>query len=221
MEAEQLGASRLELVSGMSEGGLTPSYGTIKEVLKSNLTIPVYVLIRPHSYSYFYDESEMNVILEDIKQVISLGGNRIVFGALNKDKTINEDALKKIIELNPNIIITFNGAIDFSDSVIDSYKVLTKYKKNVQYLVTIGGKSTAVDGAEMLTKLVKLQRDKDGPIVMPAKGLRVNNISKLHQTINSDYYHFGKGVRKDNEFYNGFDSQKINKIKTLLNIKNK
>lgn len=200
----------------MSEGGLTPSYGTIKEVLNSKLSIPVNILIRPHSFNYFYDENEMNVILEDIKQVLSLGGSRIVFGALNRNRTINEVALKKIIELDPNIIITFNGAIDFSNSVIDSYKILINYKKNVQYLVTIGGENDALDGAETLSKLVRLQKDKNGPIIIPAKGLRLNNISHLHKVVNSDYYHFGKGVRIDNKFSNGFDNEKVIEIKKIV-----
>ncbi|EGA91383.1 copper homeostasis protein [Planococcus donghaensis MPA1U2] len=40
VEAEKLGAGRLELVSSINEGGLTPSFETIKQVLNS-VAIPV------------------------------------------------------------------------------------------------------------------------------------------------------------------------------------
>jgi len=90
IEAEKLGATRLELVSAISEGGLTPSYGTLKETVGS-VSIPLNVVIRPYGYHYFYDENDMKVILEDINQYVSLGGDSIVFGALNKNKTIKNN----------------------------------------------------------------------------------------------------------------------------------
>lgn len=216
IEAERHGASRLELVSAISEGGLTPSYGTLKETLGS-VSIPINVVIRPHSFHYFYDEGDMNVVLEDVRQVLALGGNRIVFGALNPDRTINEEALHSIISLDPNIIITFHGAIDYSTSVIDSYKVLMKYKENVQCLVTAGGEIDGVEGANNLAEMVRLQRQHDGPVVMPGVGLRLSNIEKVHNIIQADIYHFGQGVRKDNLYSNGFDKNTIDKISEIIN----
>ncbi len=49
--AEKSGADRIELVTGMLEGGLTPSYGLIEEVVRS-VSIPVQVMVRPHSRSF-------------------------------------------------------------------------------------------------------------------------------------------------------------------------
>ncbi|MGB6407789.1 MAG: copper homeostasis protein CutC, partial [Planococcus donghaensis] len=77
VEAEKLGAGRLELVSSINEGGLTPSFGTIERVLAS-VTIPVQVMIRPHSRDFFYTDSEMNTIIEDVKNILKLGGRGIV-----------------------------------------------------------------------------------------------------------------------------------------------
>ena len=44
-----MGVSRIELCSELSVGGLTPSYGFIKEALKYSKDIPIRVLIRPKS----------------------------------------------------------------------------------------------------------------------------------------------------------------------------
>lgn len=95
MRAEKMGAARLELVSAIDEGGLTPSFKTIKQVLNS-ITIPVQVMIRPHSRDFFYSDSEMKTLIEDVKNVLNLGGHGIIFGALKKDTTIDEHALKKL-----------------------------------------------------------------------------------------------------------------------------
>src|SRR5690625_6277346 len=73
--AERLGADRLELVSAIQEGGLTPSYGTIKQVLES-VSIPVYIMVRPHSYHYDYQENEMQFINDDVKNIMKLGGTK-------------------------------------------------------------------------------------------------------------------------------------------------
>lgn len=56
--AEEGGADRIELVSAMSEGGLTPSYGFMEQVL-SQVSIPVYVMIRPHSRSFRYSADDI------------------------------------------------------------------------------------------------------------------------------------------------------------------
>src|SRR5699024_11681309 len=44
--------------------------------------------------------------------------------SLNQDRTINKEA----IALASDLVITFHGAIDHSNSIIDPYKLLMKYK---------------------------------------------------------------------------------------------
>ena len=55
--AAQAGANRLELVTAMGEGGLTPSLGLIEAVVAA-VTIPVNVIVRPHSRSFVYDADD-------------------------------------------------------------------------------------------------------------------------------------------------------------------
>src|SRR5690625_4555703 len=145
IQAEKLGADRLELISAMQEGGLTPSYGTIKQVLQS-VSIPVHVMIRPHSYHYFYGERELEIIREDIKKVLELGGTRIVFGALHENYTINEKVMEEIINISPKLSITFHRAFDEVKSKEDSYRVLANYSKNVKYILTSGGEENCTQG---------------------------------------------------------------------------
>ena len=62
---EKSGCNRIELVSALTEGGLTPSYALIKNVVKS-VNIPVNVMIRPHAKSFNYTYKEIQLMKEDI-----------------------------------------------------------------------------------------------------------------------------------------------------------
>src|SRR5690625_5266417 len=175
MEAERLGADRLELVSAIQEGGLTPSYGTIKQVLES-VSIPVYIMVRPHSYHYFYQGSEMQIIQEDVKNILQLGGNKIVFGSLNADLTINEAQLASVINTPQAPLITCHGAFDKTPSVINADRTLTAYHDQVQTMLPSRGMSNCLVGKQQLTELVTAPRKHTGPHIMPGAGLSVENI---------------------------------------------
>ena len=92
IQAERFGADRLELVSAMSEGGLTPSYGAIKGVLNST-KLPVQIMIRPHSYGFQYNEADWEIMKEDISMIQQLGGTGIVIGGLTAEGMIDERCL--------------------------------------------------------------------------------------------------------------------------------
>ncbi|GAK02643.1 cytoplasmic copper homeostasis protein CutC [Geomicrobium sp. JCM 19037] len=105
-QAVQLGADRVELVSAMAEGGLTPSYGTIKHALQT-AAIPVQVMIRPHSHGFVYTKTDWDIIRDDIDMVRSLGGRRIVFGCTTEGGQIDETLLNKVLERADGFDITF------------------------------------------------------------------------------------------------------------------
>jgi len=214
-QAEELGADRLELVAAIQEGGLTPSYGTIKQVLRA-VSIPVQVMIRPHSYHYFYKENEIQIIHEDIKKVIDLGGKGIVFGALNEDHTIDVRVLEDVIERFPTIDITFHRAFDKIASQKEAYQTLAAYKDHVKRILTSGGEETCANGTQQLRKLVQMANEMEGPAIMPGAGLNQGNIQSLHEAVRADQYHFGKAVRVNQSFAKGFDAHIIRDIKKTL-----
>ena len=214
-QAEELGADRLELVTAIQEGGLTPSYGAIKQVLNS-VSIPVQVMIRPHSHHYFYKENEIQIIHEDIKKVIDLGGTGIVFGALNEDYTINEQVLEDVVEKFPTIDITFHRAFDKILSQKEAYQTLAAYKNHVKRILTSGGETNCVDGEHKLSELVQMANEVKGPAIMPGAGLGLENIQAVHEAVGAEQYHFGKAVRVDQSFAKGFDAHITRDIKKIL-----
>src|SRR5699024_2425398 len=173
-------------------------------------------MIRPHSHHYFYKENEIQIIHEDIKKVMDLGGTGIVFGALNEDHTINERVLEDVIEKFPTIDITFHRAFDKIASQKTAYQTLAAFKNHVKRILTSGGETNCVDGIQKLSALVQIANEMEGPAIMPGAGLNLENIQTVHEAVRADQYHFGKAVRVDQSFAKGFDARIIGDIKKIL-----
>ncbi|MFD1778348.1 copper homeostasis protein CutC [Fredinandcohnia salidurans] len=213
--AEEYGANRLELVTAMTEGGLTPSYGIIKDVVQA-VSIPVHVMIRPHGYSFTYSEDDKRVILEDIKVCKDLGATGIVFGSLTESREIDEAFLEKVIAAADGMKITFHRAIDEAKDIIEAYKTLQKYSDSIQTVLTSGGAPKALEGVENLKKMLALASEKPSPVVMPGSGLSHNNIVELHEKVHATEYHFGSAVRINGKFSEPINGNTIKTIKELL-----
>ncbi|WP_040206047.1 copper homeostasis protein CutC [Neobacillus jeddahensis] len=213
--AEAYGADRLELVSAMSEGGLTPSYGTIKTVVES-VNIPVMVMIRPHSYSFAYRKEEWAAIQEDIKMIQELGAAGIVFGALTEKQTVDMEILTMVAERAKGLSITFHRAIDQADSV-EVYRTLCQSPLKLDRILTSGGQSTVSEGMEPLKKMMRESRKSAiHPIIMPGSGLSATNIESIHDQLEASEYHFGSAVRMDGDFHNPINGEEIQKIKRIV-----
>ena len=53
----------------MANDGITPSYGTAKEI-KEKLNIPVFCMIRPRGGNFVFNQNEINIMLSDIQIMI-------------------------------------------------------------------------------------------------------------------------------------------------------
>lgn len=104
-------------MSAMSEGGLTPSYGQIEQVV-SKVSIPVYVMIRPHSRSFCYSADDLQVIIQDIRVARELGAAGIVIGALTNEGEVDCSFLQTCLLSAQGLGVTFHRAIDSSAHVV-------------------------------------------------------------------------------------------------------
>lgn len=207
-QAEELGVDRVELVGAIGEGGLTPSHGVIKTVL-GTARIPAQIMVRPHSFSFCYEEKDWEIMKEDIAFIRSLGGKRIVFGGVTEDGKVDEALLDKVIEQAPDINITFHRAFDEVASQTEAYRTLAKYSQNVKRILTSGGKEKASQAIPELQELVTLSQEMDGPEILVGSGVKPENIGTLHQQIGASQYHIGSGLRRDGDFQNELDAEKL------------
>lgn len=190
--AEQAGADRIELVSALSEGGLTPSYGLIRQVV-STVEIPVHVLVRPHSKSFVYSKSDEEAIITDIDLIRELGAAGIVVGSLTADGRVDEGFLGRIIKHKGELSLTFHRAIDSSRDIFEAAEVLADFPE-VDRILTSGGQATAVEGKETIARLIEEHPDL---IILPGSGITLENAETLLKATKASELHVGSAVLQD------------------------
>lgn len=188
IEAQKLGAERVELCDNLEEGGTTPSYGTIKMVVEK-LDIQAFVIIRPRGGDFFYTEEELEIMKEDIRVCKKLGVKGVVIGALNRDNTINYEAIKEMIELAKPMSITFHKAIDELADPVAEVKKLADL--GVDRILTSGTKETALEGKDILNAMIK--EAGDDIIIIVAGKVTKDSLKEISETIPSKEYH-GKKI---------------------------
>jgi copper homeostasis protein cutC len=188
LEAQKLGAERVELCDNLSEGGTTPSYGTIKMVVKK-LNIPAFVIIRPRGGDFYYTPEEIEIMKEDIKICKELGVKGVVIGVLNRDNTINYDAIKEMIDLAKPMSITFHKAIDELENPVTEVKKLANL--GVNRILTSGTKETALEGKNILREMIK-EAGEDIIIIVAGKVTK-DNLNEISNLIPAKEYH-GKKI---------------------------
>ena len=79
--AQQNGADRIELCSRLDLDGLTPSRDLIRSV-KSKLTIPIKVMIRPRAGNFVYNNQEIEQMKNDILFNLHIKERNVLFWRL-------------------------------------------------------------------------------------------------------------------------------------------
>lgn len=170
LNAQSAGADRIELCSELAIGGITPSYGLIKQVV-DELTIPVFVLIRPRSGNFTYTDEEFEIMKTDISISKELGCHGIVSGILTNDFEIDLDRTKELIELSHPLPFTFHRAFDWVKSPVESLAQLTKLE--VTRILTSGQETSAEKGIATLAQLNQLFQK--NLIILPGGGINLTN----------------------------------------------
>ncbi|NVH77076.1 copper homeostasis protein CutC [Paraburkholderia sp. JPY432] len=211
--AAQAGADRLELVSAMDEGGLTPSVGLIEAVVAA-VGIPVNVIVRPHSRSFVYDADDYAVMLRDIRAVKAAGANGIVIGMLDAERTIDREGLARACETADGLAITFHRAFDEARDLREALDVLLGFEA-VTNVLTSGGKPSVLQAQAVVSELVR-QVDGSPCTVLAGAGLTVDAVADFVSNTHVEAVHFGSGVRVNGNGLAPVDQAKVMQVRALL-----
>lgn len=174
MEAAQFGIDRLELCANFPEGGETPSAGMLR-FLKSEVDIPVFVMIRPRGGDFVYSQKELMVMKQDIQLLGELGADGFVFGILDEKGKVNESACEWLIRAAGDKPCTFHRAFDASADLDDSLERIIDL--GFHRILTSGGKNSLNEGLSVILDL--LSKAKDRIIIMPGGGTKAQHVPIL------------------------------------------
>ena len=158
------------------------------------------IMIRPRGGSFVFDADEVRAMTADVRRIAALslqmseftrpqrvGGARsdlppavdlgFVVGALTEEHTIDRGLLRLLVDLAEGAPVTFSKAIDVTRDLIEAYGDLGGL--GVDYVLTSGGASTAVEGAEVLRGMVAAGRESGGPRVIAAGSVRPDCVAQV------------------------------------------
>jgi copper homeostasis protein len=174
MDAQDAGASRVELCCNLAEGGTTPGFGTIKSA-RENIDIGLNVLIRPRAGDFLYTDLEYEIIRKDINICGEHGADGIVIGLLRADGTIDIERTARLAEMAHPMSVTFHRAFDMCRDPVQGLEDVIS--SGADRLLTSGQKKIAAEGLVLLKELV-IQAGKR-IIIMPGRGINETNIATI------------------------------------------
>lgn len=178
------GAHRIELCTGLSEGGMTPSHGLVQEAVQRS-GLPVHVLLRPRGGDFVYTDAEFNVIREDLRHMQSLGVSGLVLGLLRPNATVDIERTRELVARAAPLDVTFNRAFDYAASLEQALEdVIAAGCKRV---LTSGGERDVETGAASLAKLVKQAAGRIDIAV--GGGLTLHNAPSVASTTGARHFH--------------------------------
>jgi copper homeostasis protein len=130
------------------------------------------VLVRPRAGDFVYSVEEIETILDDIEVAREREVDGIVAGALTTKGRIAVAETRAFVEAADGLPVTFHRAFDI---VADPSQALEELIAiGVRRILTSGGKSTALDGADVIAKLVAEADDRI--TIVAGGGIREGNV---------------------------------------------
>lgn len=174
--SEALGVDRIELCGALSGGGITPSIGLAKSCC-GELTIPVHAMIRPRSGSFVYSETEIQVMMADIRSLAEVGVRGVVLGCLDSSGKLEHDQAERLKRLCDDLALrtTFHRAIDVSHDPKEILRAIIEL--NFDNVLTSGGAMTAFEGRENIRAWVEEFGEKIN--IMAGSGIKTQNVRSL------------------------------------------
>ena len=173
LAAAEGGAHRIELCVDLANGGTTPSLDLIRQAV-AELTIPVFVLVRPRTGDFAYSDRHHGAMLEQIRQAKDAGAHGIVTGAL--------DRLDELVAAAQPLPVTFHRAFDVKGDLEQAIRV------GFDRVLTSGGAPTAPQGA---TQIAEYVRQAKGRItILPGGGIDATNVAQLVRETGVNEVHF-------------------------------
>lgn len=194
LRAQEAGADRIELCASPGEGGTTPSYGTI-ELVRQNVSMDLYVMIRPRGGDFFYTSYEFHAMKRDISQCQKLSVDGIVLGILNPDGTIDKKRCRELIEKARPLKVTCHRAFDMTRDPFEALEDCIEV--GFDRILTSGHQAQAIKGVSLLSELIKKANGRIA--IMPGSGVDAKSVTEIVSKTGAQEIHFSAVTSRESD----------------------
>jgi copper homeostasis protein len=212
VEAEQGGADRLELVTRLELGGLTPLVSLVEQVC-SSVSIPVRVMLRENPSMAVASESELKRLCAAAGRLASFPIDGLVTGFLH-NKELDRRTMNEILAVAPHVRVTFHRAFDDLENATSTIEELKQFSQ-IDRILTNGGPGSAI---ERLNRVNQWQ-GKAGPQItmLFAMGLDSATLPELANYPDIREIHTGRAVREPQKTFGMVSACRVAALKQQLN----
>lgn len=178
------GADRIELCAALSDGGTTPSAGTIRQCREA-FAIQLFPIIRSRGGDFLFTEDEFNVMRHDVKLCKELGCDGVVIGLLAADGSVAKKQTRQLVEAAYPMDVTFHRAFDRCRDPFEAMETLIE--AGCTRILTSGQQPAAPQGAGLIAQLVTAAAGRI--VIMPGSGVRADNIKELAEKTGAVEFH--------------------------------
>lgn len=184
--AERGGADRIELCSDLSVGGLTPQVALIHGV-RQQIQIPIFVMIRPRPGDFNYALAEFAQMKKSIAAAKDAGAGGLILGILKRNRTVDIDLTRELVELAKPLPVTFHRAFDACPDLSQALEDVVR--SGASRILTSGGAASAVEGASNIAMVVASAGERI--TIIPGAGIHAGNILQLAAATQAREFHSG------------------------------
>jgi len=189
-EAEQGGAGRLEIVSELKRGGLTPSFDLVAEI-KQRVDIPIRVMLRESDGFETTHERERDRLCAAAERFGSLEVDGFVLGFLKGDE-VDVALTQRVLAHAPHTRATFHHAFE---ATRDKPTALSAIKQlpQIDRVLSHGG----TDALDLRGQRLQQYATMGAPelIILAGGGINVDAISHITHETNIREFHVGRAAR--------------------------
>jgi copper homeostasis protein len=192
LKAQAGGADRIELCDNPGDGGTTPSFGVI-EAVRQNVSLDVFIMIRPRGGDFHYSNYEFHSMKRDISQCQRLSVDGVVFGILNADGTIDKKRCKELIDKAKPLKVTCHRAFDMTRDPFEALEDCIEV--GFDRILTSGQQLHADKGIDLIAELIK--RANGRIAIMAGSGVNENTVTDVVSKTGASEIHFSAIGQKE------------------------